>query len=108
MVSRAQAEGRLQDSAFKSSRTPSEFQETKSEMTSTRFEVDKFNGTNDFSLWRIKMKAFLVHQGISEALDVEAMDQMDDKKKKNEIEAKAHSAILLSLGDEVLREVADC
>ena len=52
------------------------------------------------------MKAFLVHQGISEALDVEAMNLLEDKKKKNEIEAKAHSAILLSLGDEVLREVA--
>ena len=53
------------------------------------------------------MKVFLVHQGISEALDEEAMNMLEDKKKKNEIEAKAHSAILLSLGDEVLREVAD-
>ena len=53
------------------------------------------------------MKVFLVHQGISEALNIEAMEFIEDKRKKIEIEAKAHSAILLSLGDEVLREVAD-
>ena len=76
-------------------------------MATTRFEVDKFNGSNDFTLWRIRMKAFLVHQGILEALDSESMNFVEDKRKRTEIEAKAHSAILLSLGDEVLREVAD-
>jgi hypothetical protein len=75
-------------------------------MSSSKFEIDKFNGTNDFGLWRIKMKALLVHQGISEALNLEALAAIDDKKKKFEIETKAHSAILLSLGDEVLREVS--
>uniref|UniRef100_A0A803Q7N1 CCHC-type domain-containing protein n=1 Tax=Cannabis sativa TaxID=3483 RepID=A0A803Q7N1_CANSA len=74
-------------------------------MSSSKFEIDKFNGTIDFGLWRIKMKALLVHRGISEALDIEALAAIDDKKKKFEIETKAHSAILLSLGDEVLREV---
>ncbi|KAM6542471.1 hypothetical protein CsatB_006918 [Cannabis sativa] len=53
------------------------------------------------------MKAFLVHQGIHEALDEEAMNLIEDKKRKLEIELKAHSAILPSLGDEVLREVSD-
>ncbi|RVW55028.1 Retrovirus-related Pol polyprotein from transposon TNT 1-94 [Vitis vinifera] len=51
-------------------------------MSSQKFEVEKFNGSNDFTLWKLKMKALLVQQ-------------------------KAHSAILLSLADEVLREVAD-
>ncbi|XP_060974211.1 receptor-like protein EIX2 [Cannabis sativa] len=76
-------------------------------MASTRFEVDKFNGATDFSLSRIKMKAFLVHLWIYEALDDEAMKIIEDNKKKLEIEAKSHSVILLSLGDEVLREVSD-
>ena len=76
-------------------------------MALKRFQVDKFNVSNDFSLWRIKMKAFLVHQGIYEALDDESMKLIEDNKKKLEIEAKAHTAILLSLGDEVLREVSD-
>uniref|UniRef100_A0A803Q4T9 Retrovirus-related Pol polyprotein from transposon TNT 1-94-like beta-barrel domain-containing protein n=1 Tax=Cannabis sativa TaxID=3483 RepID=A0A803Q4T9_CANSA len=72
-------------------------------MATTRFEVEKFNGSNDFSLWRIK-KDFSVHSGISKALNDEAMNLIEDKMKKIEIVAKAHSAILLSLGDEVLRK----
>ena len=77
-------------------------------MSIAKFEVDKFTGDNDFSLWRIKMKALLVHQGLSEAIEPDAFqDSIDDKKKIQEIETKAHSAILLSLGDEVLREVSD-
>ena len=77
-------------------------------MASARFEIDKFTGTNDFGLWRIKMKALLVQQGIYQAIDREELEELgDDKKKIREIEAKAHSAILLSLGDEVLREVSD-
>uniref|UniRef100_A0A803Q2F9 Retrovirus-related Pol polyprotein from transposon TNT 1-94 n=1 Tax=Cannabis sativa TaxID=3483 RepID=A0A803Q2F9_CANSA len=76
-------------------------------MTSTRFEADKFNGTNDFGLWRIKMKAFLIHQGIPKAIDREELAALrEDKKKIKEVQNKAHSAILLSLGDEVLREVS--
>uniref|UniRef100_A0A803Q352 CCHC-type domain-containing protein n=1 Tax=Cannabis sativa TaxID=3483 RepID=A0A803Q352_CANSA len=39
-------------------------------------------------------------EGIHEALDEEAMKLVEDKKKKLEIELKAHSAILLSLRDE--------
>uniref|UniRef100_A0A803PAJ2 Retrovirus-related Pol polyprotein from transposon TNT 1-94 n=1 Tax=Cannabis sativa TaxID=3483 RepID=A0A803PAJ2_CANSA len=77
-------------------------------MSSTRFEVDKFTGTNDFGLWRIKMKALLVHQGIHQAIDKEELKELgEDKKKIKEIEIKAQSAILLSLGDEVLRQVSD-
>ena len=77
-------------------------------MSAAKFEIEKFNGANDFGLWRIKMKALLVHNGISEAIDEEALEELaDDKKRLKEIETKAHSAILLSLGDEVLREVSD-
>lgn len=32
-------------------------------MATTKFELYKFNGDNDFNMWRIKMKALLVHQG---------------------------------------------
>ena len=53
------------------------------------------------------MKALLVHQGISAAICKGDLDEIEDKKKKAEVEMKAHSAILLSLGDEVLREVSD-
>ena len=79
----------------------------------SRFEAEKFTGKNDFSLWRMKMRAMLIHQGLSTALDADSDDEkakeaLDEKvvAKKAEIEAKAHSAIVLCLGDKVLREVA--
>uniref|UniRef100_A0A803QJK4 Retrovirus-related Pol polyprotein from transposon TNT 1-94 n=1 Tax=Cannabis sativa TaxID=3483 RepID=A0A803QJK4_CANSA len=53
------------------------------------------------------MKAFLVHQGILKAIDREELAALEeDKKNIKEVQNKAHSAILLSLGDEVLREVS--
>uniref|UniRef100_A0A803PRG9 Retrovirus-related Pol polyprotein from transposon TNT 1-94 n=1 Tax=Cannabis sativa TaxID=3483 RepID=A0A803PRG9_CANSA len=76
-------------------------------MARTKFKVDKFTSANDFDLWRIKMKALLGYQGVSKALENEALNSIDDKKKKIEIESKAHDTILLSLGAEVLREVFD-
>ena len=38
------------------------------EMGSTKLEVEKFTDENDFHLWRLKMRALLVHQGLDEAL----------------------------------------
>ena len=37
-----------------------------------KYEVEKFKGKNDFGLWRLKMRALLVQQGLVEALDGEA------------------------------------
>lgn len=33
-----------------------------------KFDLEKFNGRNDFSISRVKMRAMLVHQGLSDAL----------------------------------------
>ena len=63
-----------------------------------KYDVEKFTGSNDFGLWRMKMKALLVHQGLYEAL----LGERD----KKEVLDKAHSAIILNLGDKVLRKVA--
>ena len=35
---------------------------------STKFDIEKFDGNMSFSLWRIKMKAILIHQGLQKAL----------------------------------------
>jgi len=77
-------------------------------MSSYKFDIDKFNGSNDFTLWKLKMKAVLVHQGCAAAL--EGADQLpatmtDDA--KNLMLEKVQSLILLSLTDEVLREVGE-
>ncbi|KAH9765484.1 hypothetical protein KPL70_001889 [Citrus sinensis] len=77
-------------------------------MGSARLEVEKFTGENDFHMWKLKMRALLVHQGLDEALVEESSSK---KPRKVSIEDlpdvldRAHSAIILSLGDGVLREV---
>ena len=76
-------------------------------MASTKFEVDKIMGENNFSLWRIKMKALLVHQGFTTTISREELVSMIDTSKATIIQEKALSAILLCLGDEVLREVSE-
>ena len=38
-------------------------------MAMARLETEKFNGRNDFGLWKVKMEALLTHQGLNDALD---------------------------------------
>ncbi|GKE18328.1 hypothetical protein Tco_1425905 [Tanacetum coccineum] len=77
-------------------------------MSSHKFDLEKFNGSNDFTLWKVKMRALLVQQGCAVALEGEDKFPKDMKEEvKKEILEKAHSAILLSVTDEVLREVVD-
>lgn len=53
-------------------------------MAIAKFELDKFNGDNDFNIWRIKMKALLVDQGMYSALvKQEGTIDEDGKKSKN-------------------------
>ena len=76
-------------------------------MTSTKYEVEKFTGSNDFGLWRMKMRAVLVQQGLLEALGGEEnMDLAIPEREKRTLLEKAHSAIILCLGDKVLRQVS--
>ena len=77
-------------------------------MSTHKFDLEKFNGSNDFTLWKVKMRDLLVQRGCVAALEgVEKRPKdMSDDKKVN-IMTKAHSAIVLSLTDEVLREVVD-
>ncbi|WVZ12209.1 hypothetical protein V8G54_016739 [Vigna mungo] len=79
------------------------FQET----MATKFDVEKFNGANDFGLWKIKMEAILIQQGCDEALKGESrMRNAMTQEEKKKMGDKARSAIILCLGDKVLREVA--
>ena len=70
-----------------------------------KFEVEKFDGQNSFSLWRIKIKALLRQQSLLKVLEVLVSE--DSPAPSKEEEEKVHSTILLSLSDGVLREVAD-
>ena len=77
-------------------------------LSATRFEIEKFNGKNDFSLWHVKMHSLLVQQGLWKALKGKnASPATLSNEEKEDLLEWAHSAILLSLGDEVLREIVD-
>ena len=76
-------------------------------MPSTKFDVEKFTGKNNFNLWRVKMLALLTQQECELALEGEEMLPAEmTAAQKMVIMKKAYSAILLSLGDEVLGEVS--
>ncbi|XP_073153484.1 uncharacterized protein [Henckelia pumila] len=72
---------------------------------SMKFDIEKFTGKNDFSLGRIKMHAILIQHGLVETLKKKE-EMSDEIKNKDELLEKAHSAIILCLGDRPLREVA--
>lgn len=76
-------------------------------MVATKFDLEKFIAPNDFSMWRVKMRAPLVQNGPTYALNSEVIDATLDQKKIANVESKAHGATLLSVGDEVLREVVE-
>ena len=76
-------------------------------MASTRFDIEKFTGLNDFGLWRIRMRSLLVQQGLVKALGGESkLSPNLSEEQKEEMLDKAHSTLLLSLGDKVLRQVS--
>ena len=60
-------------------------------MSSHKFDLEKFNGSNDFTLWKVKMKALLVQLGCAVAVEGEYAKETTEAV-KNEIEGKAHSA----------------
>ena len=76
-------------------------------MASTKYDIEKFTGSNDFGLWRIKMRSILVQQSLIKALGGESKLSPTLSEEENEdLLDKAHSAVLLSLGDKVLRQVS--
>ncbi|GKA88836.1 retrovirus-related pol polyprotein from transposon TNT 1-94 [Tanacetum coccineum] len=73
-----------------------------------KFDVEKFDGSNDFGLWRVKMRCLLIQHGWEAALDPFPETMADAKKTaalKTDVYKKAHSALLLCLDNKVLREV---
>ncbi|GKU92526.1 hypothetical protein SLEP1_g6239 [Rubroshorea leprosula] len=73
-----------------------------------KYEIEKFNGGKNFNLWRLKMRAMLIQQGLWKALEREArLPKTLPKEDKIDLKERALSAIQLSLSDEVLGEVAE-
>nr|GEY41423.1 retrovirus-related Pol polyprotein from transposon TNT 1-94 [Tanacetum cinerariifolium] len=72
---------------------------------SAKFDIEKFDGTGDFGLWRVKMRALLIQHGCETALEVLPDDM--EAQAKAELNKKAHSAVILCLGNKVSREVTE-
>ncbi|KAL5157409.1 hypothetical protein HKD37_15G042135 [Glycine soja] len=53
-------------------------------MALARMEIKKFVGEiNDFNLWRVKMNALLIHQGLDAVLSEEAIIKIEEKRCAN-------------------------
>lgn len=75
-------------------------------MTSMKYEIEKFTDVNDFSLWCLKTQVLLVQKDLLEALKgSKKMDVALTEIENTTMMEKTHSAIILSLGDKVLRKV---
>ncbi|GJT40358.1 retrovirus-related pol polyprotein from transposon TNT 1-94 [Tanacetum coccineum] len=61
----------------------------------SQVDIEKFDGTGDFELWRIKMCALLIQYGCEAALEVLPADI--EAQAKAELNKKAHSAVILCL-----------
>lgn len=44
--------------------------ESKSKCSSSRVNLEKFNGKNDFNIWKVKIEALLVTQGFRDAIQL--------------------------------------
>lgn len=72
----------------------------------TIYEIEKFNGHSNFSLWRVKMYALLVQQELPKALmGKEKLFVTMKEDEREELDLKTLSVIQLCLDDEVLREL---
>nr|GEW03518.1 zinc finger, CCHC-type [Tanacetum cinerariifolium] len=60
-------------------------------MTGAKFDIEKFDGTGDFGLWRIKMRTLLIQHGCEASLGVLYVDM--EPQTKAELNKKAHSAV---------------
>ncbi|GKD59459.1 hypothetical protein Tco_1296968, partial [Tanacetum coccineum] len=69
----------------------------------TRFDIEKFDGKNDFGLWQINMRALMVQRGCDAVLETLPADM--EAGEKDALMKKAYSCLILCLGDRVLREV---
>ncbi|KAH9763592.1 Integrase catalytic domain-containing protein [Citrus sinensis] len=84
-------------------------------MAGSKIDLEKFTGKNDFNMWKVKMEALLIIQGLGDGLELiikkEGLEASTSSssltpQQATEIDKKARSTIILSLGDSVIREVA--
>lgn len=73
--------------------------------SSARFDLERFDGTGDFSLWKEKMMAILICQKLDIAIEEGIIPDDANKKESETVMKQARSAIIMNLADNVLRQV---
>ena len=72
----------------------------------SKFDIEKFDRTNDFGLWKMKMLAHLGNMGLVKALEgASTLPMTMDDEKKQEVLERAYNTLILSLSDKVSREI---
>lgn len=80
-------------------------------MATSKIDLAKFNGKNDFKMWKVKMEALLIIQGLGNAIEPitkKGGKEVSSSKTHDQavkIDNKAISTINFSLNDSVMREV---
>jgi hypothetical protein len=70
---------------------------------SLKFEDEKFNGKNNFQLWKLKMRDMLVQQGLQKALASKSKRPSGMLNKEwDDLDSRALSTIRLCLANDVL------
>jgi hypothetical protein len=70
---------------------------------SAKFEIEKFNGKNNFKIWKVKIHDLIVQQGMVKALLGKAKQTATITDEDcDEIDARALSAICMCLATDVL------
>ena len=79
-----------------------------SKVSSSKFEVEKFDGKGNFGLWQRRVKALLVQQGLHKAVlgKSKKPTSMSDEDWED-IDLRAVNTIILCLADEVMYNVMD-
>lgn len=74
---------------------------------SSKWDIEKFLGSNNFGLWKVKMQEVLTQQMCVEALKGEAaMSSTLTQAEKREMIDKKNNAMFLCLKDKILRDAA--
>lgn len=80
-------------------------------MATSKIDLEKFNGNNDFNMWKAKVEPLLVTQGLGDTLKrgtknkgKEASSSKTEQKLAKK-DKKAMSIIILSLADSVIMKV---
>ena len=68
-----------------------------------KFEIEKFNGNNDFDLWHLKMHILLVQNGLQKALKGKnTLPEKLSDEENDELLEKAYGQIMIFFSNGVL------